>query len=124
MNIFIKILFFLLLYISIHGQNFISEQLISIPGKNINFDIIVHEYDDIVYISWENKNNSVYTIFFKQIKPQILDNILIVQDTIPCINPTLSFISDNETKSILGIGLKLSTHSLTLNFNTLKSELK
>ena len=100
MKVILNFLFLFLTFHNIFGQNFSPEPLIELPGKNINFEILVHEYDNMTYICWENKFNSIYSIFIKQIKPQILNNILIVQDTMANINPTLTYTSGTDIKIV------------------------
>ena len=91
MKILIIILF--LLSSTIYAYEFTTSSLISLPGKNDNFDLTDTRYDGgNVFLCFENFYNSIYSIYLKPIIPTDNAIIEIISDTIPQINPTISFL--------------------------------
>ncbi len=73
----------MLITISI-AQEFSKKPLITLPGINSNFD-----YHD-GYICFQNKSDSIYTIYIRQLSPFSNGYIEIISDSTPQINPTIS----------------------------------
>lgn len=79
---------------SIHCQEFKNSPLITCPGINKNFNIIspqtYYNYSNS-YICWENKKDSIYTIYLRQIDPLDFRIVKVISDTIPNINPQIAY---------------------------------
>lgn len=88
--------FIIILVISpifLYSQSFKKNVLINIPGDNYNFDLLASEpYPSAEsFITWINRNDSVYTVFLKRISPDISDtNIVISSDSNPKSNPKIA----------------------------------
>jgi len=90
-HLFAITLFSLFIMNQLFGLNFQVSELISIPGNNRNFYILEEdEFGSTNYICWENQNDSVYTIYLKQIDSILSENIIVYRDTTPNINPQIS----------------------------------
>jgi len=86
-----KLLFISLIATLVFGFDFKVSELVKEPGDNQNFDIIQDEsYSSPANICWENQNGNIYTIFFRELKVDNSENIVIYQDTLPCITPQIT----------------------------------
>jgi hypothetical protein len=66
-------------------QEFITTPFITIPGNNLEFDVVTPEYYGShtmeTYICWVNTLNSVYTVYLMQVSPALGSAIVVVSDT-------------------------------------------
>jgi len=100
---FIISLITVILSINIYSQEFQVEPLISIPGDNINFSVTSHDLFQFqeTYICWENKFNSIYSIYLRKIDT-ISDQIYkVCSDTNRNTNPVISYNSQNDSLVIV-----------------------
>ncbi|MEJ2544499.1 MAG: T9SS type A sorting domain-containing protein [Calditrichaceae bacterium] len=85
---------FVLLFINlIISQTYSSHPLITRPGNNYNFDVLypLNPWQiDSTFICWINENDSIYTLYLKQISPTIGEEIIIAQDSTQKANPQIS----------------------------------
>jgi hypothetical protein len=74
------------------SQSFDKNILIDIPGDNYDFDLHASEkYPGAEsFITWINKNDSIYTVFLKRISPEIGDNLVVSSDLEIKSNPKIS----------------------------------
>ncbi len=94
--IFNVILFCIFSNSGLFSQSFQNEVLIDIPGSNYDFDLLSLEYypypnSESYYITWINKNNSVYSVYLKKISPEMGDNIIISSDYEVKSNPKIAY---------------------------------
>lgn len=103
MNILLKIYhpipFLLFIFSSLlFSQSFDKNVLIDIPGDNYDFDLLKSSEGYPIpenFITWVNKNDSVYTVFLKLLSPVISDvNIVISSDNMVKSNPKVAYNSD------------------------------
>ena len=103
MRILIKVfeVFLTVLFIctNLFSQSFEKSVLIDIPGDNYDFVLPVCTTpfpEPGSFITWINKNDSVYTVYLKRISPEISDsNIIISSDTRIKSNSRMSVDPDN-----------------------------
>ena len=89
MKSLILIIFFL--SSTVNAYEFNVSSLISLPGKNDNFDLTDTHYDGgNIFICFENFHNTVYSIYLKQTIPNDTTFFVIASDTEPQINPTIA----------------------------------
>ena len=74
------------------SQSFDKNILIDIPGDNYDFDLLASEaYPGAEsFITWINKNDSIYTVFLKKLSPEIGDNLIISSDQEIKSNPKVA----------------------------------
>jgi hypothetical protein len=89
MKILSKILLSLFIFsffnsFSLLSQSFDKNILVDIPGDNYDFDLIATDtYPGAEsFITWINKNDSIYTVFLKKISPEISDTNIIISSNI------------------------------------------
>ena len=83
----------LLLINFIISQTYSSHPMITLPGNNYDFDVLspLNPWPiDSTCICWVNENDSIYTIYLKQISPTIGEEIIIAQDSTKKANPQIS----------------------------------
>ena len=89
---------------SIYCQEFKTSPLITCPGNNKNFDVTspqaYYNYSNS-YICWENKLDSIFTIYLKQIDPLDDRIVKVISDTIPNINPQIAYDYFNNCITIV-----------------------
>ena len=93
LKIWLKIFSVLILINSLSfSQSFKKNILIDIPGDNYDFDLLASEsYPGAEsFITWINKNDSIYTVFLKRISPKIGDNLVISSDRDIKSNPKVA----------------------------------
>ncbi len=98
MKILSKILITLFIFsfsdpVFLFSQSFEKNILIDIPGDNYDFDLLAIEtYPEAEsFITWVNKNDSIYTVYLKRIYPNTNDsNIVISSDTKTKSNPKVA----------------------------------
>jgi len=98
MKILSKIFFALLIFSTINpvlliSQSFEKNTLIDIPGDNYDFDLLaIDTYPEAEsFITWVNKNDTIYTVYLKRISPIISDsNIIISSDNKIKSNPKVA----------------------------------
>ena len=99
MKIFLRVLFtffaiFAINPISLISQNFEKSILVDIPGDNYDFDLLASEPFSAVenFLTWINKKDSTYTVYLKQISPEIShSNIIVASDNLIKSNPKVAF---------------------------------
>ena len=69
-----------------------AKPLIDILGDNYDFDVYSSPdyYQPPAFITWINKYDSLYTIYFKQLSPKLGQNIVVVSDTNLKSNPQIA----------------------------------
>ena len=69
-----------------------AKPLIDIPGDNYNFDVYssADYYQPPSFITWINKSDSLYTIYFKQLSPKLGQNIVVISDSNLKSNPQIA----------------------------------
>lgn len=85
-------LFSILFIYHLFGLNFKTFKLISIPGENKNYDVLPSNPEDYYknYICWQNRLDSVYSIYLKKIDTTLTEKTLVYKDTSPNINPQIA----------------------------------
>ncbi len=94
------------------GQSFSPSPLINIPGDNYDFDTLSSGTavpSQPTYICWVNENNSIYTVYFKEIAPVDGEIILVSSDSLKKTNPKISYNGFSK-------GLKISWQIYHDNF--------
>ena len=77
-----------------YAQQFSAKPLVTIPGENFDFDLVTTNFynlDSQSYISWINKQDSVYSVYFAKLKENIDSTILVASDTVPFAHARISF---------------------------------
>jgi len=94
MKILLKIWFAFLFFSSsfLFSQSFQKSILIDIPGNNYDFDLLATEtYPGAEsFITWINKNDSIYTVFLKRITPTTSENVILSSDKEIKSNPKIA----------------------------------
>ena len=94
MKTLLKIWFAFLLFSSsfLFSQSFQKSILIDIAGNNYDFDLLATEtYPGVEsFITWINKNDSIYTVFLKRITPTTSENIILSSDEDIKSNPKIA----------------------------------
>jgi hypothetical protein len=105
-KLYTRLLLSLLMIISIniYCQDFKVSSLISIPGDNKNFSTVspsVQYGEQNSFVCWENKLDSLYTIYIKKIDP-LSQNIYIAwSDTNKITNPQISYDKTSDSIKIV-----------------------
>ena len=90
------IIFLLIICTKLSGQDFVVSPLITIPGDNKNFKLVSSNVwgfiSDNSYVCWENKLDSIYTIYLKRIDTLSNQIYTVYSDTNQNINPSISYI--------------------------------
>jgi hypothetical protein len=98
------ILILLLSFSIAQAQEFLNSPLVTIPGKNINYDFLLTRYldypNETAFICFENYVDNNYSIILKQLAPIHSEYITVYSDTLPQINPTISFSSEYDVRIV------------------------
>jgi len=89
--LFVFFSFFIINSNLLFSQGFQKNVFIDIPGNNYDFDLYTPYYwGTECYLTWINKNDSIYSVYIKKISPVISDNILVSSDSIMKLNPKIA----------------------------------
>ena len=98
------LLILLVLFSIIQAQTFINSPLVTLPGKNFNYDFLLTSYPDYpnktVFICFENYVDNNYSIILKQLAPIISEYITVYSDTLPQVKPTISFTAEYNVRIV------------------------
>lgn len=98
------LLILLALFSITQAQVFDNSLLVTLPGKNINYDFLIGKfpdyYNNTAYICFENQKDTNYSIMLKQLAPINSEPVTVYSDTIPQINPTISFTSEYNVRIV------------------------
>ncbi len=93
--------FFMLFIFNIpySAQSFVRNSFIEMPGDDYDFDLLgqTEDFGADGFITWINKNDSVYTVYLKQISPELNDsNIVISSDGKIKSNPQIAINRNSQ----------------------------
>ena len=98
------VIFFIFMVSFVLSQDFVTYPLISLPGQNRNFD--VKKKPDVALfggeagICFENYNDGIYSICFKQIKPYSDKILFVAPDSLPKGNPTFTWLENDSIRIV------------------------
>ena len=97
-------IFLLITDSAVSAQDFTSSVLISLPGQNHNFEVKkkadVTLFGGEAGICFENYNDSIYSICFKQIKPYSDKILFVASDSIPKGNPSFTWLENDSIRIV------------------------
>lgn len=86
-----KLLFIGLCSAIAFGFDFRVSEVVTAPGNNRNFDIVSsNNYANPNFICWENQKEENYTVYLKNMGEDNSENIILYQDTVPCVTPQIA----------------------------------
>jgi len=111
------LLILLALFSITQAQVFDNSPLVTLSGKNSNYDFLLtwypEYYNSTAFICFENQIDASYSIILKQLAPINSDPVIVYTDTTPQINPTISFTEDYSVRIVWQAFINNNWHLLS-----------